>query len=76
MDRDALGKWISDNKNVVTYMVREAAFFSVSCCSPAEDFMNETYEKKNKQSFVFYRPPRFFSLTRFFPPASGTTGPP
>lgn len=43
LTRESMVAWISKNKMAVTYLIREMAFFSASCCSPLEDFMNERY---------------------------------
>ena len=43
LTRESMATWICKNKMAVTYLIREMAFFSASCCSPLEDFMNDRY---------------------------------
>lgn len=42
-DRNALADWISQNKTLITYILREFLFFSIMQCSPLNDFMEKTY---------------------------------
>lgn len=42
-DRNIMADWISQNKTLITYILREFLFFSIMQCSPLNDFMEKTY---------------------------------